>query len=73
MTDTLAALDDRELLRYLEDTAKKRCEELTIREHDGEWIAASWMTGLAGKTMTLEANDPDRRTAMLGLARMYAA
>ena len=71
--DQFDALDDESLLRYLEEAATKRQEHLAIGEFRGEWIAETWTdSGLAGRRAMFRADGVDRRTAMMGLARLLA-
>jgi hypothetical protein len=73
--DRFDALDDEELAQLLSEQAGKRRERLHIEERAGGWIAETYQTdGLsAGRSVMLGAAGPDRRTAMLGLARKFEA
>jgi MoxR-like ATPase len=73
--DRFDALDDEALAKHLVDEAERRREHLSIEERDGRWVAQTWQTdGLSsGRTVTLGAAGPDRRTAMLGLAEKFEA
>lgn len=72
--DRFDALDDDALLQHLVDVAAERRERLFINERDGAWIAETVKTGgLSGRTVMLGAAGPDRRSAMLGLARKFEA
>jgi hypothetical protein len=73
--DRLDALDDEALAQLLSEEAGKRRERLHIEQRAGGWIAESYQTdGLSsGRSVMLGAAGPDRRTAMLGLARKFEA
>ncbi|MGH2883648.1 MAG: hypothetical protein ACRDPA_13285 [Solirubrobacteraceae bacterium] len=72
--DRFDALDDDALLQHLVDVAAERRERLFIDERDGAWIAETVKSGgLSGRTVMLGAAGPDRRSAMLGLARKFEA
>ena len=69
------ALDDESLASYLADEAARRREKLAIAERGGGWVAETYQTdGLSsGRSVMLGAAGPDRRTAMLELARKLVA
>lgn len=69
------ALDDEALTQLLSNQASKRREHLRIEQRAGGWIAESYQTdGLSsGRSVMLGAAGPDRRSAMLGLARKFEA
>jgi hypothetical protein len=71
--DPYDALDDEALLRHLIEEADRRREGLTIEQREGRWVAESYLKdGLSsGRTVMLGGAGPDRRTAMLGLARKF--
>jgi len=73
--DRLDALDDEALAQLLSEEAGKRRERLHIEQQAGGWIAETYQTdGLSsGRSVMLGAAGPDRRTAMLGLARKLEA
>jgi hypothetical protein len=73
--DRLDALDDEALAQLLSEEAGKRRERLHIEQRAGGWIAETYQTdGLSsGRSVMLGAAGPDRRTAMLGLARKFEA
>jgi hypothetical protein len=64
------ALDDESLLRYVADEAGRRRERLSIEERGAKWVAElSQGDGFSsGRTLSLAAAGPDRRTALLALA-----
>jgi hypothetical protein len=68
-------LDDESLANYLADAVARRREQLSIAERAGGWVAETYQTdGLSsGRSVMLGAAGPDRRTAMLGLARKLEA
>jgi hypothetical protein len=68
-------LDDEALTQLLAEEAGKRRERLRIEQRAGGWVAESYQTdGLSsGHSVMLGAAGPDRRTAMLGLARRFEA
>ncbi len=69
------ALDDESLASYLADEVARRREKLAIAERGGGWVAETYQTdGLSsGRSVMLGAAGPDRRTAMLELARKLVA
>ncbi len=69
------ALDDQSLASYLADEVARRREHLSIEQRAGGWVAETYQTdGLSsGRSVMLGAAGPDRRTAMLELARKLAA
>jgi len=69
--DRFDALDEDSLYRYLTDTAAKRCEYLEIEERTDGWVAEIWREGGKVTIVAFGARGPDRRTAMLRLARKY--
>lgn len=73
--DRFDALDDEALTRLLSEEAGKRRERLHIEQSAGGWVAETYQTdGLSsGRSVMLGAIGPDRRTAMLGLARKFEA
>jgi hypothetical protein len=73
--DRFDALDDEALTQLLSEQAGKRRERLHIEQRAGGWVAESYQTdGLSsGRSVMLGAAGPDRRTAMLGLARKFEA
>jgi hypothetical protein len=73
--DRFDALDDEALAQLLGEEASERRERLTIEQRAGGWVAESYQTdGLSsGRSVMLGAAGPDRRTAMLGLARKFEA
>jgi hypothetical protein len=80
MSDDFDRLDDDALLGYLTGAAVERDERLVIEERwtvgvrmrpgvrDGEWFAEA----RSGEAVILGVNGPDRRTAMLRLAHLFA-
>ncbi len=73
MSDEYDRLSDEALLGYLTGAAAEREERLVIEQRDGEWFAESRTpSGLGGEIVVLGANGPDRRTAMLRLAHLFA-
>jgi hypothetical protein len=73
--DRLDALDDEALVQLLRDEAGRRREGLRIERRADDWVAESYQTdGLSsGHSVMLGAAGPDRRSAMLGLARKFEA
>jgi hypothetical protein len=73
--DRFEALDDESLTQFLSAEAGKRRERLHIERTAGGWVAETYQTdGLSsGRSVMLGAGGPDRRTAMLGLARKFEA
>jgi hypothetical protein len=73
--DRFDALDDQALAQVLEEEVGRRREHLLIEQRGGGWVAESYQTdGLSsGRSVMLGAAGPDRRTAMLGLARKFEA
>ena len=73
--DRLDALDDEALIEFLSTQAGRRRERLHIENRGGDWVAESYQTdGLSsGRSVMLGAVGPDRRSAMLGLARKFEA
>jgi hypothetical protein len=73
--DRFEALDDESLLNYLTEGAAERCETLVIEQRGGQWIAETFESGglSGGRSVMLGAGGPDRRTAMVGLARKFEA
>jgi hypothetical protein len=73
--DRFEALDDEGLAQLLAEEAGKRRERLHIEQGAGGWIAETYQTdGLSsGRSVMFGAAGPDRRTAMLGLARKLEA
>jgi hypothetical protein len=73
--DHFDALDDGALVGFLTDEAVKRRERVQVEQRGGGWVAESYQTdGLSsGRSVMLGAAGPDRRTAMLGLARKFEA
>jgi hypothetical protein len=73
--ENLEALDDEGLASYLADEVARRREHLSIAQQGGGWVAETYQTdGLSsGRSVMLGAAGPDRRTAMLGLARKLVA
>jgi hypothetical protein len=72
--DRFDALDDEALLQHLVEVAAERRELLVLEQRDGVWIAETVLSGgLSGRTVMLGAARPDRRSAMLGLARKVEA
>jgi hypothetical protein len=73
--DGFTTLDDAALEQFLAAEADKRREHLLIAQRTGDWVAESYQTdGLSsGRSVTLGAAGPDRRTAMLGLAQKFEA
>jgi hypothetical protein len=71
----LDALDDEALAQLLSAKTSARREHLLIEARAGGWIAESYQTdGLSsGRSVMLGAAGPDRRAAMLGLARKFEA
>jgi hypothetical protein len=71
----LDALDDEALAQLLSEKTSARREHLLIEARAGGWIAESYQTdGLSsGRSVMLGAAGPDRRAAMLGLARKFEA
>jgi hypothetical protein len=80
--DQFDAMDDQSLLRYLENVARKRDEQLEIGEVVAErqgnveiegraaWVAETLSaTGLAGRRVVFRGGGADKRAAMLDLAR----
>lgn len=69
------ALSDESLANYLTEEVSRRREHLSVQERGGGWVAETYQTdGLSsGRSVMLGAAGPDRRTAMLGLARKLAA
>lgn len=69
------ALDDESLANHLTDEVARRREHLSIAERGGAWVAETYQTdGLSsGRSVMLGAAGPDRRSAMIGLARKLAA
>lgn len=69
--DQFDALDDDALLLHLEQVAGRRREYLELGTRSGQWFAETWTdSGFAGKSVMFAAQGPDRRAAMLGLARL---
>lgn len=73
--DRFDTLDDEALAELLSEEAGKRRERLRVEERADGWVAESYQTdGLSsGHSVMLGAAGPDRRTAMLGLARKFEA
>jgi hypothetical protein len=73
--DRFEAIDDESLLGYLTEGADQRRETLVIEQRGEEWIAETFESGglSGGRSLMLGAAGPDRRTAMLGLARKFEA
>ena len=73
--DRFEAIDDESLLGYLTEGADQRRETLVIEQRGAEWIAETFESGglSGGRSLMLGAAGPDRRTAMLGLARKFEA
>jgi hypothetical protein len=73
--DRFEALDDAALAQLLTEKASERREHLLVEQRAGGWVAESYQTdGLSsGRSVMLGAAGPDRRTAMLGLARKFEA
>lgn len=73
--DRFDALDDEALAQLLGEEASERRERLTIEQRAGGWVAESYQTdGLSsGRSVMLGAAGPDRRSAMIGLARKFEA
>ncbi|MGN6867259.1 MAG: hypothetical protein ACTHMY_02530 [Solirubrobacteraceae bacterium] len=73
--DRFESLDDEALTQLLSQEAGKRRERLHIEQSTGGWVAETYQTdGLSsGRSVMLGAVGPDRRTAMLGLARKFEA
>ena len=73
--DRFDALDDEALAQVLSEQAGKRRERLHIERRAGGWVAETYQTdGLSsGRSVMLGATGPDRRTAMVGLARKFEA
>ena len=69
------ALSDESLANYLTEEVSRRREHLSVQQRGGGWVAETYQTdGLSsGRSVMLGAAGPDRRTAMLGLARKLAA
>jgi hypothetical protein len=80
--DHFDTMNDRSLLRHLENVAAERDVQLEIgevvAEHEGDleiavrgaWIAETWSDGgLAGRRVVCRGEGTDRRAAMLDLAR----
>ena len=73
MSDDLDRLDDDALLSYLTRAAGESDMRVVIEERNGEWFAESRApSGLGGEMVVLGATGPDRRTAMLALAQLFA-
>ena len=73
--DRFDALDDEGLVQALTDEATRRRQHVRVEERAGQWVAESYQTdGLSsGRSVMLGAAGPDRRSAMLGLARKFEA
>jgi hypothetical protein len=73
--DRLGALDDEALIHFLSEEAGRRRERLHVAQRDGDWVAESYQTDelSSGRSVMLGAVGPDRRSAMLGLARKFEA
>ena len=73
--DRFDALDDEELAQFLTAEAGRRREHVHVVEREGQWVAESYQTdGLSsGRSVMLGAAGPDRRSAMVGLARKFEA
>jgi hypothetical protein len=73
--DRLDELDDEALAQHLTEEAGLRREHLLIEPRAHDWVAESYQTdGLSsGRSVMLGAAGPDRRSAMLGLARKFEA
>jgi hypothetical protein len=73
--DRFHALDDEALIQFVSTEAGRRRERLHVAQRDGDWVAESYQTdGLSsGRSVMLGAAGPDRRSAMLGLARKFEA
>ena len=71
--DRFDALDDEALVAFLTDEAVKRREHVRVEQRGGGWVAESYQTdGLSsGRSVMLGAAGPDRRSAMVGLARKF--
>jgi hypothetical protein len=73
MSDEFDRLSDDALFDYLEARAREDAMRLVVEQRDSEWFAESRSpSGLGGEMVVLTANGPDRRTAMLRLARQFA-
>jgi hypothetical protein len=73
VSDDLDRLSDDALSSYLTGAAAESKMRVVIEERNGEWFAESRApSGLGGEMVVLGANGPDRRTAMLRLARLFA-
>jgi hypothetical protein len=73
--DPYDSLDDESLVRLVSEEAARRRERVLVQRREGRWIAESYQTdGLSsGRSVMLGAAGPDRRSAMLGLARKFDA
>lgn len=73
MSDDFHRLSDDALLGHLTGAAGESDMRLVIEERKGEWFAESRSpSGLGGEMVVVGANGPDRRTAMLRLAQLFA-
>ena len=73
--DRFDAIDDEALESYLTKGADERRETLVIEQRGDRWIAETFESGglSGGRSVMLGAAGPDRRAAMLGLARKFEA
>jgi hypothetical protein len=66
-------LGDDALLNYVTGAAAESRMRVVIEERDGDWFAESRSpSGLGGEMVVLRAIGPDRRTAILRLAQLFA-
>jgi hypothetical protein len=73
VSDDVDRLSDDALLSHLTGAAIESDMRMVIEERNGEWLAESRApSGLGGEMVVLGANGPDRRTAMLRLAQLFA-
>ena len=73
--DRFDALNDDALVQLLTNEADRRREHLMIEGRADGWVAETYESGglSSGRSVMLGAVGPDRRTAMLALARKFEA